>query len=441
MAGKITDLTELTSGNLADADLAEVVDTSDTSMAPTGTNKKALWSTIWTYIKSKADPTYATAAQGATADSAVQPGDLATVATSGSASDLGTGTLPAARLPAPGTTTLGGVKRNTGAGGQFVSGVDTDGSLLYSTPSGSGDVVGPASATDNGIPLYDGTTGKLLKDSTVTSTVLTVQSAGTASVRAIGTGGTDACAGNDSRLSDARMPTSHASSHVTGGSDKIRDASASQDGLMTAAYGTKLDGIEALADVTDAGNIGPAINGTSSKGSLADGDKIPILDSAASNVLKYILGSTLKALFALTGAITSSTLTMTTARLLGRTTGSTGAVEELTVGGSLVLASGVLSSRMAIVTETGTTRTWTTADAGKWIRFTNASGCSYTIPGSTASGEEETAIEQAAAGQVTLVESSFTINKVSTLKTRVQSSVIGLKFVSSSVATLTGDTQ
>ncbi len=34
--------------------------------------------------------------------------------------------------------------------------------------SGGGDVTGPASATDNAIPLYDGTTGKILKDSTKT---------------------------------------------------------------------------------------------------------------------------------------------------------------------------------------------------------------------------------------------------------------------------------
>jgi hypothetical protein len=48
---------------------------------------------------------------------------------------------------------------------------------------------------------------------------------------------------NDARLSNARTPTSHASSHVTGGSDKIRDATASQDGLMTTAYASKLDAI------------------------------------------------------------------------------------------------------------------------------------------------------------------------------------------------------
>lgn len=42
--------------------------------------------------------------------------------------------------------------------------------------------------------------------------------AGTASMRTLGTGATQACAGNDSRLSDARTPTahSHAQSDVTG---------------------------------------------------------------------------------------------------------------------------------------------------------------------------------------------------------------------------------
>lgn len=49
-----------------------------------------------------------------------------------------TGTVDAARLPAPGATTLGGVKRNTGTSGQFVNGIDTDGSLLFGTPSGGG---------------------------------------------------------------------------------------------------------------------------------------------------------------------------------------------------------------------------------------------------------------------------------------------------------------
>lgn len=44
------------------------------------------------------------------------------------------------------------------------------------------------------------------------------------------------------------------------------------------------------------------------------------------------------------GAVTSSGLTMSTARLLGRTTSSTGAVEEISVGSGLSLSAGSLSA-------------------------------------------------------------------------------------------------
>lgn len=52
------------------------------------------------------------------------------------ASDINSGTLDTARLPTPTTTAIGGVKRNTGSTGQFVTGIDTDGSLLRDTPAG-----------------------------------------------------------------------------------------------------------------------------------------------------------------------------------------------------------------------------------------------------------------------------------------------------------------
>jgi hypothetical protein len=57
-------------------------------------------------------------------------------------------------------------------------------------------------------------------------------------------------------------PATHASSHVTGGSDKIRDATASQDGLMTSAYATKLDGIATGANnYIHKGQLGITIDG------------------------------------------------------------------------------------------------------------------------------------------------------------------------------------
>jgi hypothetical protein len=48
--------------------------------------------------------------------------------------------------------------------------------------------------------------------------------------------------------------------------------------------------------------------------------------------------------FAASGSITSSGLTQATARILGRTTASTGAVEEITIGSGLSLSAGELSA-------------------------------------------------------------------------------------------------
>lgn len=52
-------------------------------------------------------------------------------------------------------------------------------------------------------------------------------------------------------------PNTHAASH-TDGSDDIQDATSGQKGLATATQITKLDGIEASADVTDATNVAAA---------------------------------------------------------------------------------------------------------------------------------------------------------------------------------------
>lgn len=57
-----------------------------------------------------------------------------------------------------------------GANGTFL-GVAA-GVVGWATPSGSGDVVGPASAVADRIAVYDGTTGKLIKDGGVTVAVL-----------------------------------------------------------------------------------------------------------------------------------------------------------------------------------------------------------------------------------------------------------------------------
>ena len=59
-------------------------------------------------------------------------------------------------------------------------------------------------------------------------------------------------------------------------------------GVMTPTMKTKLDGIEASADVTDLDNVGSTIHGASTKAAPVAADAIPMIDSEAFNVLKKI---------------------------------------------------------------------------------------------------------------------------------------------------------
>lgn len=74
-------------------------------------------------------------------------------------------------------------------------------------------------------------TDKLVPDWLGTSSVLDAPSSGNAT-------STQVVLGNDSRLSDARTPTSHAASHASAGSDPVTPASI---GAATSAQGTKAD--------------------------------------------------------------------------------------------------------------------------------------------------------------------------------------------------------
>lgn len=72
----------------------------------------------------------------------------------------------------------------------------------------------------------------------------------------------------------------------TGTDAVLPAADGTNAGVMTAAMQLKLAAIEALADVTDAANIGSAINGASSKATPVAADILGIIDSEAGNVLK-----------------------------------------------------------------------------------------------------------------------------------------------------------
>ena len=92
-------------------------------------------------------------------------GDLA--ATSGTF----TGGVSSSTLSVTGNTTFNTVAYGwpgaDGSSGQYLS-TDGAGALSWSTASGTGDVVGPASATDDALARYDGTTGKLIQNSAAT---------------------------------------------------------------------------------------------------------------------------------------------------------------------------------------------------------------------------------------------------------------------------------
>jgi len=112
----------------------------------------------------------------------------------------------------------------------------------------------------------------------------------------------------------------------------------------------------------------PAITLTTSISGILKGNGTAI--SAATAGTDYVAG----------GAITTSGLTMATARLLGRTTASTGAIEELTVTTGLTLAAGTLTIDSTVVTLTGSqTLTNKTLTAPKVDWGYTAKTANYTI--------------------------------------------------------------
>lgn len=130
-------------------------------------------------------------------------------------------------------------------------GISSDGNTITLTAtSGSGDVVGPASSVADRIAVFNGLTGKLLKDGGKTlAEVLNTDN------------------------------------HTDGTTNKV----------FTAAEKSKLGNVETNADVTDAVNVGSSIHGATAKTTPVDADTMPLIDSAASNVLKKVTWANIKA--------------------------------------------------------------------------------------------------------------------------------------------------
>jgi hypothetical protein len=184
-------------------------------------------------------------------------------------------------------------------------------------------------------PVANHTHGNLPHAGAIGTTANLPLKTGTNGVVEAGAFGTSAgsfCEGNDARLSDDRDPNAHAASHLNAnsGSDPIFDQDLNTTDVVEFASVTVEDlftgGFEAL--------------GTGGNAVRVKGDGLEFVgDTAATS--RTNLGA------AASGSITASGLTQSTARILGRTTASTGAVEEIQIGSGLSLSAGELSATSA----------------------------------------------------------------------------------------------
>jgi hypothetical protein len=193
---------------------------------------------------------------------------------------------------------------------------------------------------------------------------------GTNGVVEAGSFGTSAgsfCEGNDARLSDDRDPNLHAASHLPDGADEIFDQSLNEaDDVTFNEVTTDVVTCSAFADASENtqlqfdDGIHRLINNLTETVTVSDSDAsfaVPIAfggEDAATNAAttrdNLGLGDAATedaTAFAASGSITTSGLTQATARILGRTSSSTGAVEEITIGAGLSLSAGELSSTVS----------------------------------------------------------------------------------------------
>ena len=127
---------------------------------------------------------------------------------------------------------------------------------------------------------------------------------------------------------------------ITNGAGSITIASTAGTGTVTSVSVVSANG---FAGTVATATTTPAITLSTTVTGIVKGNGTAL--SAASAGTDYVAP----------GAITGSGLTMATARLLGRTTASTGAVEEISVAGGLTLSGGVLTGASGTVTSvTGT---------------------------------------------------------------------------------------
>lgn len=181
--------------------------------------------------------------------------------------------------------------------------------------------------------------------------------------------------GGATNLSTTLTATNVTVNSDTGTDATIPAATVTNAGVMTAADRTKLDGIESGADVTDATNVGAAIDGSAAKTTPVDADTVPLIDSAAGNILKKLswanIKATLKSYFDTlypSGSGTSS----------GTNTGDQNLFGTIAVSGQSNVVADSTSDTLTLVAGTNVT---ITTDAGTDSITISASGGGGGTPG------------------------------------------------------------
>jgi len=187
----------------------------------------------------------------------------------------------------------------TGANAAIRLAVGTNGQVLtadsaeatgmkWSTSSGSGDVLGPASATDNAVVRFDATTGKLIQNSVVTIADSTGNMAG------VGTLNTHTLPGGTGTLALTSQITGTNSGTNTGDQTTVSGNAGTATALQTARTinGTSFDGTANVTVTAAAGTLtGATLAAGVTASSLTSFGAAMILGTPASGVGTNLTGT------------------------------------------------------------------------------------------------------------------------------------------------------
>ena len=247
--------------------------------------------------------------------------------------------------------------------GTGISYNNTTGVITNSSPSLGGDVVGPASATDNAIARYDTTTGKLIQNSTAT-----IDDTGTlaTSKGLIGSGANFTDYPSAQFVSTQSKISGYGHAYKIGVVGEAQASSSDSNIWGIGVHGrgwtnnaTRCAGLEGDAGVTNSADTGTATairaNSTSThSGGLNIGVTIDVSGSSVNNYALYMINGNLFSAAAQTWELVDNS----NSALVFNTAGKTGILDIITTNG----AEGISTS--GTLTATGTTSLGTLGVSG-----------------------------------------------------------------------------